>query len=88
MGLPGSGRECLTKVASFISERSIFQIDIKQNYGFLEWREDMKRLLRCVAFDGKPTSFILKDSQVVEEIFLEDVNNLLNNGDIPNLYLL
>ena len=28
----------------------------------------------------------MNDTQIVIESFLEDINNILNNGDIPNLY--
>lgn len=35
--------------------------------------------------DDKPTVFILNDGQIANEGFLEDINNMLNNGDIPNL---
>lgn len=30
--------------------------------------------------------FLLSDTQIVKEAFLEDINNVLNNGEIPNLY--
>lgn len=35
--------------------------------------------------DNKPTVFILSDTQISNEGFLEDINNLLNNGEVPNL---
>ena len=28
----------------------------------------------------------MSDSQIVDERFLEDINNLLNIGEIPNVY--
>ena len=31
--------------------------------------------------------FLLPDTQIINEAFVEDVNNILNNGKIPNLYL-
>ena len=34
----------------------------------------------------KPVCFLLPDNHVLEESFLEDLNNLLNTGEIPNLY--
>lgn len=30
---------------------------------------------------------VLTDTQIVKETFLEDINNLLNTGDVPNLFL-
>ena len=34
----------------------------------------------------KPVCFLLPDNHVLDESFLEDLNNLLNTGEIPNLY--
>jgi dynein heavy chain len=36
--------------------------------------------------DNKPISFLFVDTQIVNEQMLEDINNILNAGDIPNLY--
>ena len=32
-------------------------------------------------------SFVMTDTQIISESFLEDINNLLNTGEIPNLML-
>jgi dynein heavy chain len=37
--------------------------------------------------DGRKTTFILADTQIMYESFLEDINNILNTGEITNLYL-
>jgi len=34
----------------------------------------------------KPTVFLLTDTQIKEESFLEDVDSLLNTGEVPNLF--
>ena len=34
--------------------------------------------------DAKPVVFLFADTQVVEESFLEDINNILNSGEVPN----
>lgn len=37
--------------------------------------------------DGKPSTFLMTDTQIMYESFLEDINNILNTGEITNLYL-
>lgn len=36
--------------------------------------------------ENKPTVFLFTDTQVLEETFLEDINNILSSGEVPNLY--
>lgn len=47
---------------------------------------DLKRLYFQAGVTNKPTVFLFTDTQVVEEIFLEDINNILSSGEVPNLY--
>jgi dynein heavy chain len=46
-------------------------------------REDL--FMHC-GVDNSPYVFLLSDTQIINEAFLEDINNILNNGEIPNLY--
>ena len=47
---------------------------------------DLRKLYYQAGVDNKPTVFLFNDTQVVEEIFLEDINNILSSGEVPNLY--
>jgi len=89
IGVGGSGRKSLTELAVFMATYTTFQIEITNSYKFFEWREDMrKKLFFFCGIDEQPTVFLLNDTQIILEAFLEDVNNVLNNGEIPNLYSL
>ena len=43
-------------------------------------------MLQSAGGHGKPTVFLLTDTQIKEESFLEDVDSLLNTGEVPNLF--
>lgn len=53
---------------------------------FLSLLSDIKKLYRLTGVDNKPTVFLFNDTQIVDESFLEDINNILSSGEVPNLY--
>ena len=46
----------------------------------------MKRILRKSAESETHSCFLFTDTQIKEENFLEDINNLLNAGEVPNIF--
>ena len=67
----------------FLIEEKIWQEKNKKMFCFIA---DLKSLYSKVGVEGKPTVFLFNDTQVAEESFLEDVNNILSSGEVPNLY--
>lgn len=61
-------------------------LDYMFGIGMNEWRDDIRVLMRKAGVNGVDTVFLFGDHQIKEEAFLEDVNMILNSGDIPNLY--
>ena len=64
VGLGGSGRRSAVKLAASMADAELFQVEVSKSYGFLEWREDMKKLLMKAGISGKITVFLFCDSQV------------------------
>ena len=61
-------------------------MEIGKGYTSVEWREDIKKILRKSAEGSNHTIFLFTDTQIKEESFLEDVSNLLNTGEVPNMF--
>jgi P-loop containing dynein motor region D4 len=49
IGIGGSGRQSATKLAAYMTDYDLFQIEISRNYTTNEWREDMKKV--CSVLD-------------------------------------
>ncbi|OQS06495.1 dynein heavy chain [Thraustotheca clavata] len=86
VGVGGSGRQSLTRLAAFIMDYEVKQIEIAKNYTMTEWREDMKYVLKTAGTGARPLVFLFSDTQIKYEAFVEDINNMLNSGEIPNLF--
>ncbi|EGD75848.1 dynein heavy chain 7 [Salpingoeca rosetta] len=86
VGVGGSGRQSLTRLAAYINDFEVIQIEISKSYNMEDWREDVKRIMRTAGEKGEHTVFLFTDMQIKEAAFLEDISNLLNSGEVPNIF--
>uniref|UniRef100_A0A8I3RUY3 Dynein axonemal heavy chain 3 n=1 Tax=Canis lupus familiaris TaxID=9615 RepID=A0A8I3RUY3_CANLF len=86
VGIGGSGRQSASKLSTFMNSYELYQIEITKNYSSYDWREDLKKIMLQVGVATKRTVFLFTDNQIKDESFVEDINMLLNTGDVPNIF--
>lgn len=50
VGVGGSGKQSLTRIAAFVAGYECVQIEINRGYGLMEFREDIKKIMASQEF--------------------------------------
>jgi dynein heavy chain len=64
IGIGGSGKQSLTRLASFICDSACMQIASSSTYIASDVREDMKAMMHAAGVSGKSVVFLVTDNQV------------------------
>lgn len=86
VGEGGSGRHSLSKLSSFIARYEKFQITVTKGYGVNAFRDDIKKISKKWGIKNKSGIFLFSDGEIIKPQFIEDVNNILCAGEVPNLW--
>ncbi|VDI22437.1 Hypothetical predicted protein, partial [Mytilus galloprovincialis] len=86
VGVGGSGKQSLCKLASFTAGCEVFEIQLSRGYNESSFRDDLKVLYNKLGIENKKVVFLFTDQHVAEEGFLELINNMLTSGMVPALY--
>merc|ERR1719424_52132 len=86
VGVGGSGKQSLARLATFTSKHQCFQIKITKNYNDNALFEDIRGLYVNAGQKGLQVTFLLTDAEVKHEGFLEYMNSILATGEIAGLF--
>uniref|UniRef100_A0A8C0VGP0 Dynein axonemal heavy chain 17 n=1 Tax=Cyanistes caeruleus TaxID=156563 RepID=A0A8C0VGP0_CYACU len=86
VGVGGSGKQSLARLAAHISNLSVFQITLRKGYGIPDLKLDLASQYIKAAVKNIPAVFLMTDSQVAEESFLVVINDFLASGEVPGLF--
>ncbi|XP_031792253.1 dynein heavy chain 10, axonemal isoform X1 [Piliocolobus tephrosceles] len=86
VGVGGSGKQSLSRLAAFTAGYEVFEILLSRGYSENNFREDLKSLYLKLGIENKAMIFLFTDAHVAEEGFLELINNMLTSGIVPALF--
>lgn len=86
VGTGGSGKKSVIKLASFAAGYRLFEITRSRGYNEASFREDMKNLYNMIGVENKRVAFMFTSAHIVDESFLELVNDMLMAGFVPTLF--
>ncbi|XP_044735865.1 dynein heavy chain, cytoplasmic isoform X10 [Chrysoperla carnea] len=86
IGVSGAGKTTLSRFVAWMNGLSIFQIKVHNKYTGEDFDEDLRAVLRRSGCKDEKICFILDESNVLDSGFLERMNTLLANGEVPGLF--
>uniref|UniRef100_A0A336KTI1 CSON011058 protein n=1 Tax=Culicoides sonorensis TaxID=179676 RepID=A0A336KTI1_CULSO len=86
IGVGGSGKQSVTRLATFAANCDLFEIQLSKGYNEHTFKEDLKHLYNNIGVRNKRTVFMFTDAQIAKEGFLEFINNILTVGVVPALF--
>ncbi|KAJ9657280.1 dynein heavy chain [Neophaeococcomyces mojaviensis] len=86
IGTSGSGKTTLSRFVAWMNGLKIFQIKVHGRYSGDDFDEDLRGVLRACGTRGEKICFIMDESNVLDSGFLERMNTLLANGEVPGLF--
>ncbi|KAL8276643.1 hypothetical protein RQP46_010992 [Phenoliferia psychrophenolica] len=86
IGVSGSGKTTLSRFVAWMNGLSVFQIKVHNKYSADDFDDDLRTVLRRAGCKGEKIAFIMDESNVLDSGFLERMNTLLANAEVPGLF--
>eukprot|EP00877_Chromochloris_zofingiensis_P015255 jgi/Chrzof1/9984/Cz04g22250.t1 len=86
VGVGGSGKQSLSRLASYICGYTTVTIVISGSYSLNNFKEDLQKMYKRAGVKGEGLLFLLTDTQIIDERMLVFINDLLASGEIPDLF--
>lgn len=86
IGVSGSGKTTLSRFVAWRNNISVFIVKAHANYTAELFDEDLRTVLLRSGTKGEKICFIMDEGNVMDTAFLERINTLLANGEVPGLF--
>lgn len=86
VGPSGSGKTTLTKFVSWMNGIRAVQLNLPQSFTLADFENILKGLLLKCSVNDEKICFVIDESTVLDDAFLEIMNTLLANAEVPGLF--
>ena len=86
IGVSGGGKTTLSRFVAWMNNLHVFQVKVHNQYTADHFDEDLRNVLRRAGTKGEKIVFIMDEGNVMDTAFLERMNTLLANGEVPGLF--
>ncbi|CAJ2513502.1 Uu.00g016210.m01.CDS01 [Anthostomella pinea] len=86
IGVSGGGKTTLSRFVAWMNGLKVFQIKVHGKYSAEDFDDDLRDVLRRCGCKGEKICFIMDESNVLDSGFLERMNTLLANAEVPGLF--
>ncbi|KKK13667.1 dynein heavy chain [Aspergillus rambellii] len=86
IGVSGSGKTTLSRFVAWMNGLKVFQIKVHGKYSSEDFDDDLRTVLRRAGCKGEKICFIMDEANVLDSGFLERMNTLLANAEVPGLF--
>lgn len=86
VGVGGSGKQSLSRLAASMMYMTTFQITISSTYSINDLKSDLQTLYQKTGVKEDDILFLFTEGQITNERFLVYINDLLASGEIAELY--
>ncbi|KAI4602866.1 Dynein heavy chain, cytoplasmic [Pestalotiopsis sp. 9143b] len=86
IGVSGSGKTTLSRFVAWMNGLKVFQIKVHGKYSGSDFDDDLREVLRACGTRDQKMCFIMDEANVLDSGFLERMNTLLANAEVPGLF--
>jgi dynein heavy chain len=86
VGVGGSGKQSLSRLASYICQFQTIGIMISSSYGVADLKTDLQSMYMKSGIKDEGIMFLFTEGQITNERFLVYLNDLLSSGEIADLF--
>jgi dynein heavy chain len=85
LGMSGSGRQSLSRLAASMADVELFEQQKVRHYGISEWGDDLRRAINAAGLQQRSVALLLR-ADTLSDAFLADVAELLHSGVVASVF--